>query len=186
VEAKDAPTASPPPYSTVGLEKYSGPGTCQIVGKALVPTKTFGPLIFAGQTIHLIPLMDYSVWYVKRLAELSENSTLRYPAELAQFNHDATSDSAGNFSFNNIFCGSYIVEMFTDYQSDSHSIENRTIYSTNDEDYPSSVTTQRIHTKLLREIDVAAAQGTFNREGEQLTLSTFGVLGFHQCCRGEL
>ncbi len=76
--------------------------------------------------------------------------------------------------------------MFTDYESDSHRIENRTVYSTNDDEFPTSITTQRIRTKLHRELDVVAAKGTFTREGEQLTLSTFGILGFQQCCGGEI
>jgi hypothetical protein len=178
---------SPPPYSLAGLEKYAHGGSCQIVGRALVDTKTFGPLVFSGQKVDILPLTDYNVWYVKLLADLSDsNRHLNYPNELVQFNHSVESDSEGNFSFNNIACGSYLVYMFTDYESDSHRIENRTVYSTNDDEFPTSITTQRIRTKLHRELDVVAAQGTFTREGEQLTLSTFGILGFQQCCGGEI
>jgi hypothetical protein len=185
-EAKDAPTPPPPPYTTVGLEKYAQPGTCQLVGRALVNTITFGPLVFSHQKVILYPLIDYAVWFVKRLAELSKDTTLRYQAELVQFNREAITDADGDFAFNNIACGSYLVEVFTDYENDSHSIENRTVYSTNDDDYPSVATTQRIRTKLRRELDVAAATSFFTRENERMTLQTFSVLGFQKCFEGEL
>jgi hypothetical protein len=185
-QAKDAPPPSPPPYSAVGLEKYAQPGTCQLVGQARIDTKTFGPLAYAGQKVHLLPLTDYALWFVKRLADFSDMTHHSFPSELAQFNHDATTDANGNFTFNNIFCGSYLVEMFTDYQTDSHSIENRTIYSTNDDEYPSSMTTQRIRTKIFRELDVAVAASFFTREDERMTLPTLGILGFYKCCGGEI
>jgi hypothetical protein len=184
-QAKD-PVPSPPPYSLVGLEKYAHGGTCQLTGQARVDTKTFGPLIFAQQKVELAPLIEYNVWYVKRLADISNNSSLRYADELTQFNRTAVTDSSGNFSFSGIACGSYLVFMFTDYETDSHSIENRTIYATNDDDFPSSTTTQRIRTKLRRELDVVAATSFFTRENEQMSGSTFSILGFEQCCRGEI
>jgi hypothetical protein len=151
-----------------------------------VNTKTFGPLVFSNQKVHLFPLIDYAVWFVKRLADFSDLTPYRYATDMVQFNREAITDSNGNFSFDNIACGSYLVEMFTDYETDSHRIENRTIYSTNDDDYPSSKTTQRIRTKLLRELDVVAATSFFTRENERMSGSTFTILGFKQCCDGEL
>jgi hypothetical protein len=85
---------SPPPYSLAGLEKYAHGGSCQIVGRALVDTKTFGPLVFSGQKVDILPLTDYNVWYVKLLADLSDsNRHLNYPNELVQFNHSVESEA---------------------------------------------------------------------------------------------
>jgi hypothetical protein len=185
-QAKDAPIPSPPPYSAVGLEMYAHSGTCQLIGRAVVETKTFGPLTFAGQKVHLLPFTEYNLWSVKRLADMSDLTRRPYPDELVPLNREQTTDSNGNFSFDHIACGSYLVEMFTDYESDSHSIENRTIYSTNDDEFPTSVTTQRIRTKLRRELDVVAATSFFTRENEQISVYKWSLLGFQQCCAGEL
>ncbi len=179
--------SSPPPYSTADLEKYAHTGKCQLVGRAVVNTKTFGTLIFAKQKVHLLPLTDYAVWFVKRFADMSaDNSKLHYPEELAQFSRDTVTDAAGNFTFDNLPLGSYIIEMFTDYEQDSSHVENRTVYSTNQDAFPTSFTTQRIKTRMLRELDVVAAQAVFTRPDEQMTTRVFTVLGTYTCCRGEI